>query len=153
MLLFVSCASMREPPVARIPFPEAEYAALPTSGTGIVTGQAFWKTSGRYVIPAAREEVVLNPVTSYSDQWYTVVCAAERQMETYDQRLDKYVMRKTADDQGRFTFENVPPGEYYVNTIVRWQTGHRGVLRQQERQLCKKITVKNGEGTQVILTQ
>jgi hypothetical protein len=159
MLLLVSCASMetntKKPLVARIPFPEAEYAAIPTSGTGIVSGQAFLKIRGGDIKVAAGEKVILNPVTSYSNQWYNVSYLGHNQLGPPDQRIDKYLKIKIADAQGRFRFKNVPPGEYYVTTVVSWEApvGDQGALVRQGARLCKKITVKNHEETKVILKQ
>lgn len=157
MLLLVSCTSMEtntnKPAIARIPFPEAEYAALPTSGTGIVSGRAFLKISGGDVKAAAGEKVILNPVTSYSNQWYKISYLGHNKLEPPDQRIDKYLMIKIADAQGRFTFKNVPPGEYYIITVVSWEApvGYQGALVRQGARLCKIITVKNHEETKVIL--
>jgi len=142
-------------PIARPPFPEHEYAALATTGTAIVTGQAFLKTLGGDVKTAAGEGVYLNPVTSYSTYAYTASDGDQRPMAPPDQRLLQYVKSVTADATGRFTFKNVPPGDYYVTTKVTWQapTGYQGALSTQGGVLRKRVTAKNSESTEVILTR
>lgn len=67
VLLSTSCAGLRPAAtVERIAFPQEEYSSLPEAGTAVVHGQAFLKTRGGDVKTAAGEEVILNPVTSYS---------------------------------------------------------------------------------------
>jgi hypothetical protein len=158
MLLVVSCAGMKisttKPAIPRIPFPEDEYAKLPISGTGTVSGSAFIKLGGN-IKAAVGERVILNPVTSYSKQWYTVSYLGQNQLEPPDKRIGKYLKFKIADAQGRFTFKNVPPGEYYIITVVSWEepVGSQGTHVSQGARLCKIITVKNHEETKVILKQ
>ncbi len=158
MLIIVSCAgiepSTTKPAIPRIPFPEDEYAKLPISGTGIVSGSAFLKVGGD-IKAAAGERVILNPVTSYSKQWYTVSYLGNSHLEPPDKKIDKYIRIKKADAQGRFTFKNVPPGEYYIITVVSWEApvGSQGPPVSQGVRLCKIITVKNHEETKVILKQ
>lgn len=162
MLLIVSCAGMETsttkpaipPAIPRIPFPEDEYTKLPGSGTGTVSGSAFLKVGGD-IKAAAGERVILNPVTSYSKQWYTVSFLGNSHLEPPDKRIDKYIRTKKADAQGRFTFRNVPPGEYYIITVVSWEApvGSQGAHVSQGARLCKIITVKNHEETKVILKQ
>jgi len=117
-------------------------------------GQAFLKTRGGDVKMAAGNGVRLSPVTSYSLERLQV---AEQggSMEDYDPRLDQYVMDTTADAQGRFEFKNVPPGDYFLSTVVTWEApvGYRGALVRQGGPIVKRITVKNGEEQQIILTR
>lgn len=65
-----SCASIAAKPIPRVLFQESEYLALPKTGTATIIGQAFLKTRGGDVKTAAGNEILLNPVTSYSLQWY-----------------------------------------------------------------------------------
>lgn len=156
MLFVASCSFLetKKPLLPRIPFPKEEYAKLPVSGTGTVTGRAFLKRGGD-IIAAAGERVLLNPVTTYSNQWYTLSFIGHSQLEPPDPRINKYIRAATADPQGRFTFRNVPPGEYYVITVVSWQMplSDQEVPASQGARLCKRITVRNGEETRVTLNQ
>jgi hypothetical protein len=147
-------------PVARIPFPQAEYAALPKTGTGIVRGQVFMRTRGGDVKTGAGLEVVLNPVTSYSQQWYEVQYKATQgaliqKIENPDPRLAQYRRETTADAEGRFEFKNVPPGDYFVVGLVVWEapSSSQGSHVTQGGWIAKQITVKDGEEQHVILTR
>ncbi len=143
-------------PIERISFPEGEYKALPAIGTARVEGQAFLKTVGGDVKTAAGNTVYLNPVTSYSEQWY-VAYTTNRPLDPAepDARLEKYMKQTTADGEGRFEFVNVPAGEYFVTTSVIWgvPTGRYGTISQQGGTVTKRISVKDGETVKIIITR
>ncbi len=145
----------KKPTIERIPFPENEYTKLQNEGTSIVKGQAFLKTRGGDVKLAAGEQIVLNPVTSYSNQWYEENYLKQNFMSPADSRLWKYVKKTTADGSGRFKFKNVPAGEYYVTTKVMWETatGYQGSLQLQGGWLTKKVHISNGQEIEIILTK
>jgi len=156
MGLLSGCATTTD--LQRMPFPENEYQALPKTGTATVKGQAFMKTRGGDVKTAAGNEVWLNPVTSYSIEWYekfylpTISNTSPlRDIKTTppDPRLTKYILIQIADGDGRFTFKNAPPGEYFVTTAVTWYVGKE----LQGGFVTKRITVKDGEETDVIVTR
>jgi hypothetical protein len=141
--------------VQRIEFPVAEYESLPKEGTGIVRGQAFLRTRGGDVKVAAGSTVMLNPVTSYSLQWYREGYIGKRPMEPVDPRIDAYVKHTVADAEGRFEFVKVPAGEYFATTSVVWEapTGYHGGLIPQGGWVSQRLSVKNDEETKVILTR
>lgn len=149
------CAPVAVQPINRIPFPEDEYKQLASVGSATIKGQAFLKTRGGDVKTAAGNEVLLNPVTSYSNQWYEVSYLKNVPLTEPDPRLIQYVKKQVADADGRFTFENVPPGEYYVTTMVSWEApvGYKGALVPQGGFVARKVTVKDGEKVEVILTR
>jgi len=136
-------------------FPIEEYKKLSASGTGIVEGQGFLKTLGGDVKKAAGEEIVLNPVTSYSNFWYENSYLKGHPLSTYDQRYEDYWITTIADGDGKFKFSNIPPGEYYAVTKVTWKaaTGYQGALQDQGGLIAKKITVQNNQTTRIILTR
>lgn len=144
--------------VERIPFPVAEYEALLKTGTGKVTGQAFLRTQGGDVITAAGSEVILNPVTSYSNQWYAAYQAnvLNRLNTTIlsepDPRILRYFLQTTADASGQFEFNNVPPGDYYVTTSVTWFPTGRYSRIQQGGFISRRIQVSNEATTEVIIS-
>jgi hypothetical protein len=156
-LLLTACGAPRqiESPAARRDFPENEYLALPTTGKATLRGQAFLKTRGGDVKTAAGSEVALNPVTSYSNEWYNNNYLRNMRMEPPDSRVFKYIKTVVADGSGHFTFKNVPNGEYYITTKVMWEapTGYQGSLQQQGGLISKKITIKNDEDFELILTK
>jgi len=151
MAFLAGCETVE--PVVRIEFPEAEYAALAETGKASVRGQAFMKTLGGDVKTAAGNDVTLNPVTSYSQQWYMAYCQ-KKPLEPADPRINQYIHKTIADAEGRFEFLDVPAGEYFLVATVIWYapTGYRGSLQQQGGLVVKRIMLEEGESEKVILT-
>ena len=160
-ILFIACSGRqviqadRVDKVDRIPFPEAEYAALPIigSGTATVTGQAFLKTRGGDVKTAAGNSVLLNPVTSYSRQWFETEYIGGKPLADYDPRLEQFMVAKIVDAQGNFTFKNVPAGDYYVTTGVFWEAPTTNGLKRQGATLSQQVHVSDGQTVEIILTK
>lgn len=154
LVLLAACAAGPEP-IKRMAFPESEYKALSREGSGTVRGQAFLKTRGGDVKVAAGNEVLLNPVTSYSEEWYQKSYRPNLPMEPADPRMDRYIKYTTADASGRFTFRNVPAGDYFVTTQVIWEApvGYRGAMLPQGGVITKRVTVDEGENVEVIISR
>jgi len=139
---------------SRMPFPESEYQALAKTGTGIVKGRAFVETEGGVIKTAAGNEVILNPVTSYSMEWYEKAYLPGKAMAEADPRLSKYIMAQIVDADGRFTFKNVPPGDYFVTTRIVWESSTgQGSPQRRGGTISKRVTVKDGHVTEVNITQ
>ena len=187
MVFMLGCSPAYQYP-SRIPFPIEEYEKLPAidSGTATIRGQAFLKTVDGTVKYAAGCTILLNPVTSYSNQWYNEyhlsiqrrtnaarkdffagMAVASQHMDWNliewkkisrpDYRLENYVAKAIADGEGRFEFENVPAGEYYVATSITWGvpqvSGYSSYIHHTGRMLAKKISIKDGQELKIILTQ
>jgi len=150
--LIAGCVSM-QPPVERIPFPGGEYDSLRESGTAVIRGQAFLKTRGGDVKTAAGEEVVLNPVTSYSQQWYQVAYLNGRPLTGPDPRYLRYIRKTIADADGRFTFRNVAGGDYFIVARVVWEAPTGYGLVPQGGFVAKKVSVEDGTELDVIVTR
>ena len=136
-------------------FPEAEYLALRKSGSAMIRGRAFLKAPDGGVKTAAGNQVVLNPVTSYSTEWYEKSYLRGLQMQDADPRLLAYLRTQVADGGGRFVFRNVPAGEYFITTEVRWKApaGNQGALQVHGGVITKRIKVSAGKTIEVALTK
>jgi hypothetical protein len=141
--------------ISRMTFPEQEYQNLAKSGSAVVKGQAFLKTRGGDVKVAAGNQILLNPVTSYSNEWYEKSYIQGQPLVEPDSRLMTYVIKTVADGSGRFLFKNVPPGEYFVTTVITWEaaTGYKGALQVQGGTVTKRIKVNDGDEVDVIVTR
>lgn len=123
-------------------FVEAEYAPYAEPGTGSISGQAFLKTRGGDVKYGAGNEVYLNPVTTYSTEWYQETVLKNRRLKPADPRTEKYHWITVADGQGHFTFENVPAGDYYVACAITWMVD---AFTTTGDIVHARVTVKDGE--------
>jgi hypothetical protein len=143
------------PPMARPAFPEAEYAALSKIGSATVTGQAFLKTRGGDVKTGAGNTVYITPATSYSTFSYNQRDSYQS-IEPADPRLAEYTRETIADGSGRFTFKNLPDGDYFLKARVTWEVpsgGKYSYMQTQGGDLWKRVTVRNGESADVIVTE
>ena len=65
-----------------------------------------------------------------------------------DPRYKQYVLQKTTDGDGRFTFVNVPPGKYYAVSYITWSVPG---APQQGGNVARPIDVQNGQTLEVML--
>lgn len=150
------CASLKvKPPQPRVAvFDATEYAAYAGKGTGKLTGQGFMKTRGGDVKLCAGEAVYLNPVTSYSTEWFNATVAGIA-LEPADPRASEFIRSTLGGADGHFEFNELPAGEYYVMTTVRWEvpSSYQGGLTPQGGPVGARVSIRNGATTNVILTQ
>ncbi len=105
--------------VPRIPFPVQEYRRLATIGKGTIKGAIYLKDMYGERIPGSGTRLYLNPVTSYSKQWYEESYLGGAKMEKADSRLFNYLRFTAADNEGNFAFYGVPSGSYYLIGTVK----------------------------------
>lgn len=159
LISLVGCASTPdEKPtfVKRIPFNVSEYRNLPDirSGNNTVTGQAFLRTVGGEIRTAAGYTILLVPFTSYSQQYWDVMVKGKKRLEPIPEEARKIIFsesvssEKICDGDGRFKFENVPDGEYYLSTIIVW--GGESIAAQGGMVL-RKFSVSGGESVDLII--
>ena len=149
-LLLLSACAGRPVIIERIPFDPAEYAARPTSGTAVVTGQAFIKASDGKIYYPKNEQARLNPVTTYSKQWYEVNYLARKNIADADPRYLNHVYKADFDPQGQFKFENIPAGNYYISAPIFWMEEIKLadgsiLMKRQGRFICKEIHVDDNQ--------
>jgi len=104
--------------IKRIAFPTDEYAQLKSMGNGTVKGTISIRVDGER-IAGRQTRLYLNPVTSYSDQWYRESYLAGHKMGKSDPRLFNYLKFTASNDNGEFAFYGVPAGAYYVVGTVK----------------------------------
>lgn len=149
-----------EPPLPfnpRVGFPDAlpdsaEYAPFLAGGTGTISGQAFMKTRGGDVKLGAGNIAYLDPVTTYSRDWWIHRGQKESGIDVRspDALFNAAQRQVIIDAQGKFRFDKVAPGHYYVRSTVKWYVG--GSYGTQGGLVSAEVEVKAGETTEVILT-
>jgi len=135
-------------PVQRIPFPVAEYSALVRTGKGTVQGHIYLYDAYGTKIYGSKTRLYLNPVTSYSRQWYEQSYINGYKMGKADPRLFNYLRFTASDDQGVFAFYGVPTGSYYLIGTVTCGS-ECGYPNPKNIRIAKEVYV---EGNQIIDT-
>ena len=92
-------------------------------------------------------------MTSYSNQWYKVVYLTGNQIAVGDPRYESFLLRTIADADGRFRFENVPPGYYYLVSHIVWEIPSYASIQYTGGYVCSIIQVENDKTTEAILTR
>lgn len=145
LLLFTGCATQR------IPFNESEFSDLTIKGDKTVTGQVFLVDQLEEKQIGSNTEVTLQPVTSYSTQWYEVSYLGNRTLKKADPRYNQYVLRTMTNPEGNFTFNGVSPGKYYLSGVVNWKAATcSGNVVQTKVPICLKITVEGTDSTKEV---
>jgi hypothetical protein len=103
-----------EPKMQRVPFPVAEYNRLAKSGKGTVKGTIYVTAPNGNKVVGGGTRLYLNPVTSYSNQWYNDSYIAGNKMEKADARLFNYLKFTAAEASGALAFYGVPSASYYL---------------------------------------
>jgi len=103
----------------RVIFPTAEYRKLAQNGKGTVKGMIYVKDAYEKKVLGSNTRLYLNPVTTYSKQWYNESYIGGHKMQKADTRLFNYLRFTASDAGGNFAFYGVPSGEYYLIGTVK----------------------------------
>jgi hypothetical protein len=112
--LATGCAHATGPAARETSFNEQEYAQYAYAGTGTITGQVVVRGTEGQTQPAQGSQVSLNPVTSYSTEWWNRTVVGGLNLRSADEREQKYLRTAVTDAGGRFMFSDLPRGEYFV---------------------------------------
>lgn len=152
LLLFLPLSACNSGPAPQVRFDAAEAAFIDKPGKTTIAGQAFLpdKTGHVNVRFAAGEVVRLIPATSYSRSrlaYYfkgaKFVPAALASESDPDPEYLAHIRTTKAGSTGRFVFENVPPGDYFVSTQVVWKPD--GALLSEGGLIYENVTITGAE--------
>ncbi len=132
--------------MARIEFPVAEYTRLPRKGRGTISGKIYINDLYGSPVYGGGTRLYLNPVTSYSEQWYEVSYLGGNKMEKADGRLFNYLKFTAANSSGKFSFYGVPSGSYYLIGTVKCGTAC-GYESEKSIRIATRVSVY---GNQII---
>ncbi|MBD3895141.1 carboxypeptidase regulatory-like domain-containing protein [Halomonas sp. ML-15] len=131
--------------VAReVAFPEAEYAALEKQGSASISGRLTLDTASGTVV-GRNSRVSVAPVTTYSAEAAEKALAGQA-VEPADPRAQAYTHQASTDDDGRFTVNGLPAGDYYVSGSVTPADGRPRIIINQ-------VSVSNGQRVNVNLSR
>jgi hypothetical protein len=133
--------------IERMPFPVSEYNALSKIGSQTVTGLVYLENNiDDQKVMGKKVKLYLNPVTSYSDQWYQQSYLGGYKMSKADGRLYNYLKFTMSNESGKYSFFGVPTGEYYL--VGTMTCGNEcGFSKQKTVVLVQKIYVGSGVTT------
>jgi hypothetical protein len=136
----------------RIEFPASEYTRLARIGKGTVKGSIYVTDAYDRRVMGASTRLYLNPVTSYSEQWYKESYLGGYQMQKADPRLFNYLKFTASDKNGKFAFYGVPSGSYYLIGTVK--CGEEcGYDRIKNIRIATKVSVYGNQIIQQDLTR
>ncbi len=133
--------------IQRIPFPVEEYKYIKRRGSSTVRGKVFLEnkfTSEK--ITKAKIKLWLNPVTSYSQQWYQDAYLGGYKLSKSDKRLFNYLKFTYSSADGGFSFFGVPRGEYYLTGTIACSE-ECGFSKNKAVLLVRKVSVGGGTTT------
>lgn len=115
----VGCQRTVVKPVNTFDATATQYALA--KGNSTITGQAFAKTVGGDIKLAAGNKIMLLPLTPYLEELLKLK-ANKGALTDIDANPDviNYKRETIADASGRFKFENLKTGKYYLETDISW---------------------------------
>jgi hypothetical protein len=103
-------------------------AFIHKEGKATIEGHAFLRRPDNAVENAVGQTVRLIPATPYSEARFAQFYKGKKFLPAFqipkieaDPEYASYTRTTTSDSNGRFTFENVAPGKYYVATQIMWR--------------------------------
>jgi hypothetical protein len=154
LLIGTLSGCVAQPQPRHVQFNQDEYTPYGAVGSAIIYGETFLKTRGGDVKKAAGNKVFLNPVTTYSTEWFDRQIIGNQLLTEGDQRARPYFQETVADSDGRFQFENLTFGDYYLACAISWEVpdgyGHTSVTGGWA---YAKVNLKAGEHKKVVLTR
>ena len=161
-LAMAGCQTASAPPPVAInaSFDPAEAAFIKTKGRGTIDGHAFLREKSGGTQNAAGEVVRLIPATAYArerfaklygDRKFVPVFAYPKTQDT-DPRYPQFIRTTKTESNGKFTFDNVAPGTYFISTQVTWLPS--GALLQEGGAIYELVTVtgKEEDGVEVVVS-
>ena len=128
----------------RIDFPTEEYAHIKKYGRSTVTGLVYLENShNSQKVMGEKVKLYLNPITSYSRQWYEESYLGGYKLSKSDSRLFNYLKFTVSDVNGKFNFFGVPRGDYYIVGTISCaeECGYSGA---QTVRLVEEVSVGSG---------
>lgn len=141
------------------PYDKTLAARLLANGPNTVTGSASVRQRDGSVVTCAGQPVYLVPATDYARVRVRALYGSDERGASLDGRgyrfepdppeYSKLVRQAQCDANGRFRFDRVASGTFFLTAVVRWQEGERragGSLMQQ-------VTTGGGRAVNVTLSR
>jgi len=131
---------------------EAEF--INKTGSGSISGQAFLRRNDGMVVYAAGSDVHLIPRTTYAQERMNALYRGGKinnmvpDPEVTDPLYRSMTKTVRANGEGRFRFEGLADGDYFVVTKVVWLIGGS----PQGGSLMETASIRNGQAVELIMT-
>lgn len=130
------------PPVKRdVVFDEREYLPYAKEGNAVIEGDLCLTLKDGSLKCFENAEVFINPVTSYSDEWYKRGWAGRETLEVAHPRAFHYNKKVKTGKDGAFRFEKLPAGSYYVASAICVPEA-KGATSCQYHRYATKVEIK-----------
>lgn len=144
------------------PFDENQAKAMLAPGKNQVSGSALIRQAGGGIVTCAGNMVLLMPVTEYAKQWARHVYGTDQngyrptagrgiEFEGAD-TFFKNVKSTNCDVEGKFTFQNIADGEFFVFTKINWTVQDQFGPVIQGGSIMRRIALSNGEKVETVLS-
>jgi hypothetical protein len=136
---------------ATVAFSVEEAAFIRKTGTTAITGHAFRTKPSGVIVNAAGQLVRLVPATAYARERFANFYGTRKFVPHRDYPRDdnpdpaygEYTRTTKAESNGRFVFDKVAPGDYFVTTQVIW--GDEDALSREGGSVYDSVTVTGKE--------
>lgn len=141
-------------------FNPAEAEFINRKGQGQINGQLFMRQAGGNVVYGAGSVVHLFPQTTYTSERMQKVFQGGKlfpsvlglQIENEDPSFAKFKRSAKADGQGKFTFPDLAPGNYYVTGVVTWCVpGPYGSCNKQGGAFIETVAITGPQKVELIM--
>jgi len=138
---------VRNEVIERMDFPADEYRYIKKRGRSTVSGTIYLENSHTsFKVKGKKTKLWLNPVTSYSRQWYEESYLGGYKLSKTDKRLYNYLKFTYSDNAGNFNFFGVPAGDYYLTGTISC-SDECGFNQNRSIRLVREVSVGNGVTT------
>ena len=110
--------SCRATALRKAKYIEEEYAPYQKKGKAVIAGKVCLTLEDKTEKCFPNSRVILNPVTSYSKEWFDRGWAGKEYLEEADPRVNPTNLVRITDENGAFSFTELPAGSYYVGAEV-----------------------------------
>jgi hypothetical protein len=157
LIVLAGCVE-RKP--ATVAFSTEEAAFVRKTGTGVITGHAFRTKPNGAVVNAAGQVVRLVPATAFARERFANLYGQRKYLphgayprdEEVDPAYAEHTRTTKAEANGRFGFDKVAPGTYFLTTQVIW--GDEAAFTREGGSVYDVVTLtgKETEPVHVILS-
>jgi hypothetical protein len=140
------------------PFDGNQAASLLRNGPNTITGSTMLRQRGQ-VVTCAGQSVFLVPATDYARVRVKALYGSDRRGARIDGRTLRFepdppdytrqVRQARCDENGRFRFDRVANGQFFVTASLRWQDG----ARQTSGSLMQAVSTGGGRVVDVRLSR